>query len=389
MHDFSSANISLDSCPFLSYLFTPQTPPKAMINVYKPALQSRDIASYNNESTTDSILQYSGNSTSTPILPFNYTIEGLTRDVYPKPLHSHNDYWRKHPLFDALNVGAISIESDIWHFPQTYKLQRTTTESTDVTTTPNETLYFNSSEVYVGHNQVFLHPINTLFNLYLNPLYQFFKYANPSFDFVDGGEGSPFIGDEAKHGIFYNDPEQPVYLWFDFKTEPNGTYEALKPLLQPFIDDGLLTFYNTSDDSLHEKPLILTITGNLPIEKVSEEEVRYTFLDAPLSYFNSSGNDDELQKWSKLSRVASGSIKGLVGDDYNSTIRNEFTDDQKKNLKEYFDKAHEYNLKTRIWGDITWPWNLVDLHLWDLYQAGTDLLNVDDLKRADKLFPIT
>ena len=294
-------------------------------------------------------------------------------------------------MFDALSIGAISIESDIWHFPQTYQLQRTTTESTGVTTTPNETLYFNSSEVYVGHNQVFLHPINTLFNLYLNPLYQFFKYANPKFEFVDGdgdGQGSPFIGGDAKHGIFYNDPEQPVYLWFDFKTEPNGTYEALKPLLQPFIDDGLLTYYNTSDDSLHEGPLVLTITGNLPVEKVTEETVRYTFLDAPLSHFNSSGDDDEMQKWSKLSRVASGSIKGLVGDDYNSTIRNEFTQDQKDNLKGYFDKAHEYNLKTRIWGDITWPWNLVDLHLLDLYQAGTDLLNVDDLKRAENLFPV-
>ncbi|KAI5952469.1 AIM6 [Candida jiufengensis] len=352
-----------------------------MINVFKP---SKDIQ-YNNNSQ---ILQYDGNSAKTPILPFNYTIEGLTRDVYPKPLHSHNDYWRAHPLFDALSIGAVSIESDIWHFPKNYTLQRTTTESTGITTTPNETLYFNSNEVYVGHNQVFLHPINTLFNLYLNPIYQFLSYSNPNFKFIDG-DGNPLLGSQQKHSLFYNDPEQQVYLWFDFKTSPNDTYDALKPLLQPFIDSNFLTYYNTTDDSLHQGPLVLTITGNLPIGKVSEEKIRYTFLDGPLSYFNTSASDNELKNWSKLSQVASGSLQSLLGDDYNSTIKNNFTDQQKTKLKSVFDKAHTYGLKTRIWGDITWPWNLVDSHLLDLYQAGTDLLNVDDLKRASDLFSWT
>ncbi|KAI5965169.1 AIM6 [Candida pseudojiufengensis] len=352
-----------------------------MISVFK---QTRDLH-YNNDS---SILQYDGSQQQTPIKPFNYTIEGLTRDVYPKPLHSHNDYWRHNPLFDALSIGAVSIESDIWHFPSNYSLKRTTTETSGITTTPNETLYFNSNEVYVGHNQVFLHPINTLFNLYLNPIYQFLEYSNPKFTNDNDGSNA-LLGDQSKHSIFYNDPEQQLYLWFDIKTNPNDTYDALKPLLQPFIDSNYLTYYSSTEDKIYQGPLVLTITGNLPIEKVSAEPVRYTFLDGPLSFFNSSANNDTLQKWSKLSQVASGSIQGLLGNDYNSTLRNNFTQEQKSKLKSYFDIAHKYNLKTRIWGDITWPWNLVDSHLLDLYQAGTDLLNVDDLKRAEALFSWT
>ncbi|CAK9439470.1 uncharacterized protein LODBEIA_P35750 [Lodderomyces beijingensis] len=357
-----------------------------MINVFKPAVHIRDVSNNVTQSDPASLLQYDGNSDTTPVLPFNYTIEGLTRDVYPKPLHSHNDYWRKHPLFDALSVGAVSIESDIWYFPKSYTLRRTTTESTGTTTTANETLYFRDDEVYVGHNQVFLQPINTLFNLYLNPLFQFLQYSNPKFEFVNGS-GNALLGDQAKHSIFYNDPEQQVYLWFDFKTDADATYEALKPALRSFIDAGYLTYYNTTSDTLHQGPVILTITGNLPVEKVQAEQIRYFFLDGPLASFDESAKAEDLQKWSKLSRVASAGLEDLLGDSYKSTLRSDFNDDQKAKLKSYFDLAHQHGLKTRVWGDVTWPWNLAESHLKDLFQLGSDLLNVDDMKRASNLFP--
>ena len=77
--------------------------------------------------------------------------------------------------------------------------------------------------------------------------------------------------------MFYNNPGQPLYLWFDFKTEANSTYDALKPLLKPFIDNGYLAYYNTTDDKYYSGPLILTITGNLPVEKVTNETIRYLF----------------------------------------------------------------------------------------------------------------
>lgn len=360
-----------------------------MISVFKPIVErtfpSTTINLYDPE-----LVQFNGSTSTIPVLPFNHTIEELNRDVYVKPLHSHNDYWRHQPLFDALSVGCVSVESDIWVFDRNYTLNRTSTMSTGI----NETLIFRTGEIYVGHNQEFLRPINTLFNLYLNPLFQFLQFANPTYTFIDQQEHergeSPLIGDDSvKNSVFYNNAEQPLYFWFDFKTNPNLTYDALKPLLQPFIDKGYLAYYNTTEDKFYPGPLILTITGNLPVEKVIDEEIRYFFLDGPLQNFTADNTNTEfLEKWSKLSRVASGSLHSLLGDDlYPSTTKNTFTDEQKDKLKGIFDKAHEYGLKTRIWGDIIWPWNLLNSHLQDFYQLGSDLLNVDDLKKALELFP--
>lgn len=38
----------------------------------------------------------------------------FTRDIVPKPFHSHNDYWRDVPFYSGLSRGAISTEADVW-----------------------------------------------------------------------------------------------------------------------------------------------------------------------------------------------------------------------------------------------------------------------------------
>lgn len=331
---------------------------------------------------------YDGNADSTPFLPFNHTIESLNRNVYPKPIHSHNDYWRFHPLFDALSVGCISVESDVWQFPKGYKLERTATETTaSGMTSKVNTTYFKDKEVYVGHNQVYLEPINTLFNLYLNPIFQFLEYSNPNFTFLDtSNRGSPYLEDHGqKHGIFYNSPETSLYLWMDIKNEANSTYDAILPLLQPFIDKNYLAYYNTTSDKFVPGPLLITITGNLPEERVRNETIRYAFLDGPLKNFTSA-DKSYMEEWSKLSKLASASLEDLLGDEYESSKKANFTDSQKKRIKSFLDKAHEYGMKTRIWGDIIWPKNLVKDHVKDLFELGSDLLNVDDVKAAADFF---
>ena len=30
--------------------------------------------------------------------------------------HFHNDYWRREPLYRALQVGCTGVEADVWHF---------------------------------------------------------------------------------------------------------------------------------------------------------------------------------------------------------------------------------------------------------------------------------
>ncbi|ODV78021.1 uncharacterized protein CANTADRAFT_26975 [Suhomyces tanzawaensis NRRL Y-17324] len=351
-----------------------------MISIFKPVARSSPPVS-----------AYDGSGASTPILPFNHTVESLTRDVYVKPLHSHNDYWRWDPFFDALGAGCQSIESDVWYFPKGYKVDRTVTETTGGSqTSKTRTEYYSSSEVYVGHNQVYLKPIDTLFNLYLNPLFQFLEYSNPTFTYTEASldQHSPLLENfESKHGVFYNSPETPLYFWMDFKTDPEATYNAIRPLLQPFIDKGYLAYYDASTDTFHPGPVVITITGNLPTELVKKEKIRYTFLDGPLLQFSSDSDENTLVEYSKLAKVASGSLEDLLGKEaYQQAKYNGFTEDQKNRIGSYFQLAHKHGLKTRIWGDVTWPNDLLNSHLKDLFQLKSDFLNVDDVKAATSLF---
>lgn len=335
-----------------------------MISIFRPWHNSQPV-------------EYNGQG-ATPLLPFQHSIESLTRDVYVKPLHSHNDYWRHEPFFDAFGAGCQSIESDVWFFPEGHKLERTVTKTTlSSNKESQETWYFKQDEVYVGHNQVFLKPINTLFNLYLNPMLQFLKFSNPS---IYQGLTQE---QHDKYSIFYNLPEDPLYFWMDFKTEPNSTYAAIKPLFKEFIDNGFLAYYDKKEDKYVPGPVVVTITGNLPVELVHEEDKVYFFLDGALEKFSADTPKSTLKDMGKYSKVASTSLHQILGDeDYTASKFSEFTDSQKKKIKSYLDLAHEYGLKTRIWGDVTWPINLVKSHLSDFFELDSDFLNVDDVKLA-------
>ena len=68
-----------------------------------------------------------------------------TKDVLPIACHSHNDYRRNVPLFDALHAGCISVEADIWPAAE-------------------------ATELLVGHHRRSLSHERTLRSLYLNPI---------------------------------------------------------------------------------------------------------------------------------------------------------------------------------------------------------------------------
>lgn len=76
--------------------------------------------------------------------PGSMTLD-LIRNVSPIPCHSHNDYWRKHPLFDALSWGCTSVEADVWHFD-------------------------DEEELFVGHNTASLTHTRTFRSLYVDPI---------------------------------------------------------------------------------------------------------------------------------------------------------------------------------------------------------------------------
>lgn len=49
----------------------------------------------------------------------------FTREIVPKPFHSHNDYWRDVPFYTGLSYGAISTEADVWLINGTLYVRRT------------------------------------------------------------------------------------------------------------------------------------------------------------------------------------------------------------------------------------------------------------------------
>lgn len=325
-------------------------------------------------------IHYGNNTLVTP----NYTVESLTRDVQVKNIHSHNDYWRSEPFFEALTFGVISIEADVWHFPSGLEIE-TYTESTN--SSSKDIKSFSNEEIYVGHSLVYLQPKRTLNNLYLDPIYNLLKDSNPKLTYENHSSAS-FQGEPPLHGVFYDFPDQTLYLWFDIKTASNDTYNGLKPLLKRFIDNNWLTSYDTSTKKLSPGPVTITLTGNLPTELVSSEEIRYVFLDAPLLNFNLTSNGKaDLNSTALLSQVASGSLQSILGDEsYKEALRSDFSPDQLAKIKDHVDTAHKYNLKTRIWGGVTWP-NYVKLaQNKGYYLIGVDLLNTDDIAQFANSF---
>lgn len=313
-----------------------------------------------------------------PAYPLNYTVESLTRDVDLKPVHSHNDYWRKQPLFDALGLGIVSVEADIWHFDHPY-----------VRTQTDTTADFALGEFYVGHNQDYLELQNTLNSLYLKPILAFLDTANPSFNYTDGTTGSPhLLLPETKNSVFYNAPEVPLYLWLDAKTDGNQTYNMLKTYLKPLIDANYLAYYDVAASKFVPGPVVVTMTGNVAVGLITEESTkRYIFADVPLKDFTPLTPEATLKQYASISRLTSASLEDLLGkDSYAQSKTAPLTSAQEDTLKSFFDLAHQYGLETRVWGGATWPRYIRNAQWKSLFEAGTDLVNADDLEAVANLF---
>lgn len=358
-----------------------------MINVFRP------FSEHNQRIQAPNPFSYDA-----PSVNPSYTVERLTRDVEIKPIHSHNDYWRTRPLIDALSVGAQSVEGDIWYFPHGYTAERTVTKSTceeiKECKANKVVRHFKNDEIYVGHNQIYLEPHSTLDNLYFNPLFDFLQSSNINLTFDDGEEREgPLIEQfNSKFGVFYNSPETPLYFWLDFKTSPKETYTELKKYLKRFIDNDYLAYFDTTTKTFVPGPLIITITGNIPWQEIELETKRYVFVDVPLADFaNDEIDKSKLANYAELGVIASGSFSDLVGgkDNVNKLKRvgniSELNDISERVTK-IFDHAHEYGLKTRVWGGINWPNYVRNGHIKSLWQYGCDLVNVDDLHYASDIF---
>ncbi|SCV05320.1 LANO_0H04896g1_1 [Lachancea nothofagi CBS 11611] len=294
----------------------------------------------------------------TTCFPEGSIISKLTRDVNViTNVHSHNDYWRNLPMFEALCYGIASIEADVW-------------------------LVNNNSELAVGHNRAFLNPLERSLNsLYTGPLLNMLNEVNCHQNERD-----------HKYGVFYNSPETTLYLYIDFKSEDSkSTYELLiNNYLKALIDMGYMTFLDIESREIVWNPVTIILTGDYPTDVrvldgnnddgIFHTGQRFVFVDAPLHQLK--------DEHASLSIVASASLSQLLEDCTSSEVTLDgLSPEELHCIKPFVEKAHSMKLKTRIWGVPTWP-NKLKMRLWD-QQANDlmiDFLNTDDLFEVSQVF---
>lgn len=253
------------------------------------------------------------------------------KDVIPVPCHSHNDYWRRVPLFSAIHVGCIGIEADVWLYDK---------------------------ELYIGHDTASLQPNRTFGSLYIDPLVKILERQNPSTQFYNGSD----------HGVFDTSPYQTLTLLVDLKTGGDETWPFVVKQLEPLRKGGWLTHFKNG--KVHVGPITVVGTGNTPFDQiVANSTFRDTFFDAPLNKIGSGDFD------STNSYYASVSFQAAVG----RIERGELSRNQIAKIRSHVKAAHDKGLKARYWELPGWPISLRN-HVWEvLVQEGVDILNVDDL----------
>lgn len=201
--------------------------------------------------------------------------------------HSHNDYTRENPLFDALKYGFTSIEVDV---------------------------YWYEGRMVVTHDDKLLDEKPTLQELYLNPL-------------------SSIIQNNG--GTVFKDDETQLVLMIDLKSEKVSTYQALKAIFMDYTD--IIERYK-KDQKIYG-PVLVLLSGGPPIDLIEKEEERYFYVDG------------SVEQWSlnypvTLMPRASTNYRSF----FKWYGKGEMPAEEEQQLKELIKKAHDAGRKVRFWG---------------------------------------
>lgn len=259
------------------------------------------------------------------------------RDVLPIPCHSHNDYWRRIPLFNALYAGCTGVEADVW---------------------------LRNGDLLVAHDTAALQPNRTFQSLYVNPLVKILTHQNPKTSFFHGND----------NGVFDTTPDQPLVLLVDIKSDGRETWPVVSEQLAPLRERGWLSYYEKGQ--FHRRPIIVVGTGNAPFDLVvGNSSYRDTFFDAPLDKLENSGYN-----WTN-SYYASVDFWRAIGPVWWTSGPNKW---QLEKIKAHIREAKRRGLVSRYWKLPSWPIHVRN-KMWELLvEEGIGMLNVDDLDAASK-----
>lgn len=208
------------------------------------------------------------------------------QDLILPRAHSHNDYYRKRPLLDALDHGFCSVEADVWYV---------------------------NGELLVCHDLDECKPERNLSNLYLTPLFERVKNNN---------------------GYVHKKPAD-FWLLIDFKNDPENTYQALKKTLEPYKQ------YLTRIESGKkiDSAVTILISGSVPYDTISAEQDRWVFIDGRIHDLERNTPVD-LVPWISSPWLSQFSWLGI----------GEMSERERNKLRNIVTKAHQQGRKVRFWG---------------------------------------
>lgn len=231
--------------------------------------------------------------------------------------HAHNDYEHDRPLFDALEHGFTSLEADVW---------------------------LVNGELLVAHDLEDVDPDRTLESLYLDPLEKLVR-----------GQG---------HSV-YPKWEGSLQLLIDIKSEGEATYAAIEAELAEHR--GMMSRY--TNGHVKTGPVTAVISGNRPLATMQAQDQRYSFYDG------------------RSADLASGMPAGLmplVSDNWNRLFTwqgvGPMPELERARLHAYVAAAHAEGYRVRFWATPDQDGPARDAMWTELYEAGVDHINTDDLE---------
>ncbi|KAF7866764.1 hypothetical protein EAF04_005606 [Stromatinia cepivora] len=261
----------------------------------------------------------------------------FTQGVVPMPCHSHNDYLRAVPLFEALAAGCTGVEADI-HLPTKAR----------------------SQDLLVGHKAKSLTQDRTLESLYTSPLLEILENLNN--DSAISNETT-----KAWNGIFQSRPNTTLTLLLDFKSNGTEIWPYVIQQLESLRAKNWLTYWDSSSD-IHWAPIIVVASGNAPFDLLnSNTTYRDIFYDAPLSDISNPIYNNT------NSYYASCSMSKALGNQWLW----KFSSAQLRKINTQISTTSEKGLKARYWDTPAWPVTFQDYITGILVENGIGMLNVD------------
>ncbi len=230
--------------------------------------------------------------------------------------HAHNDYEHERPLFDALEHGFTSVEADVW---------------------------LVDGELLVAHDREDVQPGVTLESLYLDPLDELVR--------------------QQGHSV-YPQWDGSLQLLIDIKSDAETTYAAIEQELSEH--PAIMSRY--SKGTTKTGPVTAVVSGNRPLATMQAQEKRFAFFDGRSADLTS-GMPAELmplvsENWTKLF-----TWRGI----------GPMPELERAKLRAYVETAHAEGYRVRFWATPDQEGPARDAMWTELYEAGVDHINTDDL----------